>query len=178
LQIGPCDEARFLPDGGLLNYHDRGLYRWPIRHVADGTWRLGPAEPLLLNEYFFIPTGIDADASEHVVGSSDQARRRAVLLDPDRRARRTRLVEHRHVSDMAISPDGRWAATGSPWPGPDGLAVRVWETADGAPTARLEAGRVAFSSDGRWLGVVGRSGRVRPGLRPGTVRHGAALRHP
>ena len=27
LPIGPCDEVRILPDGGLLTYNDRGLCR-------------------------------------------------------------------------------------------------------------------------------------------------------
>jgi WD40 repeat protein len=159
LPIGPCDEARFLPDGGLLTYNERGLYRWPIRHVAGGTWLLGPPEPLLLPyEFTVLPTGLDAAASGHVVGASISMRRGAVLLDPDRPARRTWLVQHRGVYAMAISPDGRWAATGSSlYTGADVGEVLVWDTADGAPAARLAAGaaRVAFSPDGRWLGVGG-----------------------
>jgi tetratricopeptide (TPR) repeat protein len=159
LPVDSCDEARFLTDGGLLTYSDRGLYRWPIRNVGGGTWHLGPPEPLLLPNEFssVIPSGMDASASGHVVGASDPIRRGAVLLDPDRPARRTWLVQHRGPHAMAISPDGRWAATGSAFAGPDGWEVLVWDTADGAPAARLEAGnaQVAFSRDGRWLGVGG-----------------------
>jgi hypothetical protein len=183
LPIGPCDEARFLPDGGLLTHNDRGVYRWPIRHVAGGTWRLGPPEPLLLpNEAVSIPrTGMDSDASGHVMGVSVLLRRGAVLLDPDRPSRRTWLVQHRGVGSMAISPDGRWAATGSELAGPDGWEVLVWETADGAPAARLEAGnaRVAFSRDGRWLGVGGadryRFYRVGSWSAVAEVEHGHAV---
>jgi serine/threonine protein kinase/WD40 repeat protein/tetratricopeptide (TPR) repeat protein len=182
LPIGECDEARFLPDGGLLTYNKRGLYRWPLRHVAGGAWRLGPPEPLLLpKEVATILAGMDAAASGHVVGVSDPMRRGAVLLDPDRPARRTWLVQHRGVYAMAISPDGRWAATGSWHPGPDGRDVLIWDAADGAPAARLEAGnaRVAFSPDGRWLGVGGvdryRFYRVGSWSAVAEVEHGHAV---
>jgi serine/threonine protein kinase/WD40 repeat protein len=177
LPVGLCDEARFLPDGGVLTYNAKGLCRWPIRHAVGGTWRLGPPEPLLLNEHWVFPSGLDAAASGHVVGVSDPVRRGAVLLDPDRPSRRTWLVEHRRVFAVAISPDGRWAATGSQAAGPDGREVVVWDAADGEPAARLEAGnaRVAFSPDGRWLGVGG-AGRYRF-YRTGSWAPGAAVEH-
>ena len=46
LPIGDCDEAVFLPDGGLVTYNSRGVCRWPIRRVSAGTLRVGPPEPL------------------------------------------------------------------------------------------------------------------------------------
>jgi hypothetical protein len=48
LSIGNCDEALFLPDGGLLTYDHLGVSRWPIRRAAGGALRLGPPEPLAL----------------------------------------------------------------------------------------------------------------------------------
>ena len=47
LPIGHCDEAVFLPDGGLVTNNHLGLCRWPIRRVSDGTLRVGPPEPLV-----------------------------------------------------------------------------------------------------------------------------------
>src|SRR5262249_37675706 len=108
-------------------------------------------------EPWALPNGMAAAATGHLVGASDQLRRGAVLLDPDLPSRRTWLVNHGGVTSLAISPDGRWAATGSQSPGPDGREGRVWDAADGATAARLAVGRacVAFSTDGRWLGVGG-----------------------
>jgi hypothetical protein len=105
---------------------------------------------------------MDADAVGHLVGTSDGVRRGAVLLDPDQPSRRSWLVDHGKVTALAISPDGRWAATGSESVMPDGQEVRVWDAADGTLVARLEAGhaQVAFSPDGCWLGIGG-AGRYR-----------------
>jgi WD40 repeat protein len=158
LGIGSCDEARFLPDGGLLTYNESGLCRWPMRRVGGGTWRLGPPEPLaLIDQMGLIAVGLEADAGGRVVGASDQVRTGAVLLDLGRPSWRTWLVPHGRVFDVAISPDGRWAATGSRSPAPTAQEVRIWDTADGTVAARLVVGnaRVAFSPDGRWLGVGG-----------------------
>src|SRR5262249_39102371 len=50
---------------------------------------------------------------------------------------------------LAVSPDGRWVATGS-WEGP---GIQVWDTVRKAPGRLWEIGDacVAFSPDGRWL---------------------------
>jgi eukaryotic-like serine/threonine-protein kinase len=180
LPIGPCDDAQFLPGGDLLTDNEWGLCRWPIRHLG-GTWRLGPPEPLLLVERSGIPIGLNAVADGRLVGVSDEVRRAAVLLDPDRPSRRTWLVEHGRVCSLAISPDGRWAATGSQSVASDGREVRVWDAADGTLVSRLEVGhaRVAFSPDGRWLGVGGadryRFYRVGSWSAVAEVEHGHAV---
>jgi WD40 repeat protein len=155
---GYCDEARFLPDGGLLTYSLRGLCRWPIRRGAGGAWRLGPPEPLArIEQLGRVPSGLDVSASGRLLVVGDPVRTGALLLDPERPSRRTWLVPHARAYHVAISPDGRWAATGSGRPGPTGREVRVWDAADGSLAARLEAGdaQVAFSPDGRWLGAGG-----------------------
>jgi hypothetical protein len=120
---------------------------------------------------------MDAAATGHLVGVSDPVRRGAVLLNPDRPSRRTWLVEHGRAVSLTISPDGRWAATGSQSVGPDGREVRVWDAADGATVARLAVGHasVAFSPDGRWLGVGG-AGRYRF-YRTGSWAPGAEVEH-
>ena len=143
LPIGDCDEALFLPDGGLMTYNGRGLCRWPIRHVSVGDLR-GWARPsrwrLLEGAGKLVASGLAAAPDGHVVGVSDQSSRPgAVLLDPDRPWRRTWLVPHWGVVQIAISPDGRWAATGCQVPSSIRPLVKVWDAADGALVAQARA---------------------------------------
>src|SRR5262249_57379984 len=94
----------------------------------------------VLSERWRMAAGMEASANGHVVGVSDPVRRAAVLLDPDPPWRRTWLTEHRWVSAVAISPDGRWAATGSAAPVPDARELRIWDAADGPLAARPVVG--------------------------------------
>jgi WD40 repeat protein len=58
------------------------------------------------------------------------------------------------VDAVAVSPDGRWVATGS---GADRRA-KVWDARDGAHVLDTSAGsapRAAFSADGKWLATFG-----------------------
>src|SRR5205823_3407900 len=51
---------------------------------------------------------------------------------------------------IAVSPDGRWVATGSHW----GTKVKIWKARSGklARVLPVEGGsRVGFSPDGQWL---------------------------
>jgi serine/threonine protein kinase/WD40 repeat protein len=158
LPIGACDQALFLPQGTLLTYQGRGLYRWPVRRLEGGRLRLGPPEPLALPDQGpdFAFTGLAASASGRLVGVTLPAQGGAVLLDPDRPWRRTWLTPHQGASSVAISPDGRWAATTGGRDGsPDGRMLKVWDAATGRLVLRLPVGtaKVAFSPDGQWLGI-------------------------
>jgi serine/threonine protein kinase/WD40 repeat protein len=178
LPIGDCYEAVFLPDGGLVTFNHRGVCRWPIRRVSDGTLRVGPPEPLAQLELIgdYVPSGLAVAAHGRLVGASlsDWG---VLLLDPDRPSQRIWLSPHRWADDLAVSPDGRWAATGS-WAFPlSDRHLKVWDAATGAPVLQLALGnaRVAFSPDGRWLGVGG-AGRYRF-YRTGSWAPGAAVEH-
>jgi hypothetical protein len=75
------------------------------------------------------------------------------------------------ASDVSVSPDGRWVATGlveSPEkPAGEWVGVRIWDAVTGELVRELLPGeqpaRVAFSPDGRWLviGTVGGHGVYR-----------------
>jgi serine/threonine protein kinase/WD40 repeat protein len=178
LPIGDCYEAVFLPDGGLVTFNRRGVCRWPIRRVSDDTLRVGPPEPLarFAGGGLNVPGGLAVTAHGRLVGAA-MTTSGVLLLDPDRPSQRIWLSPHGHVDDLAFSPDGRWAATGT-WAFPlSERHVKVWGAASGSPVLQLDLGnaRVAFSPDGRWLGVGG-AGRYRF-YHTGTWAPGAAVEH-
>jgi serine/threonine protein kinase/WD40 repeat protein len=162
LPIGHCDEVLFLPGGALLTYNDLGVCRWPLQYLSGGRVRLGPAEPLALigqGEGYQLDR-LAASASGRLLGATVPRQGRTVLLDPDRPWRQTWLGPHRSLHDLAVSPDGRWAATTDIGPTPS-RQLKVWETATGRLLAQvpvLRYSHVAFSPDGRWLGVGNATG--------------------
>jgi serine/threonine protein kinase/WD40 repeat protein len=157
LPIGPCDQALFLPDGTLLTYQDRGLCRWPIRRLEGDRLRLGPPDPLAVPDQGpgFAFTGLSASANGRLVGVTLPRRGGAMVIELDRPWRRNLLVPHEGAASLAISPDGRWAATTGRFGSSDGLQLKVWDTATGKLEFQTAVGngKVAFSPDGKWLGV-------------------------
>jgi len=79
-------------------------------------------------------------------------------LDLEQPWRRIWLKPHAGVYDVAISPDGKWAATAG-WEGGSGHEqVKVWDTATGLISKVIPGlSCVAFSADGRWLGIDDRT---------------------
>ncbi len=162
LPIGHCDEVLFLPGGALLTYNDLGICKWPLQYLSGGCVRLGPAEPLALigqgEGYRY--NRLAASASGRLLGATVQSQGRTALLDPDRPWRQTWLAPHPYLHDLAVSPDGRWAATTDLGPTPR-RQLKVWETATGRLLAQAPVVRyahVTFSPNGRWLGVGNASG--------------------
>ena len=185
LPIGDCDEVLFLPGGSLLTHNRLGLCRWPLRRGPAGVWRIGPAEPLAAIEQPAGRISFGLAAGGRLVGAISVNPSGVLLLDPDRPRRRTWLLPHRGLFNLAISPDGRWAATGGRDATPASRQVNVWDAATAEVVAQLPVGnaRVAFSPDGRWLGVGGearyrffRTGSWTPGPEiPHGVENGARL---
>jgi WD40 repeat protein len=71
-------------------------------------------------------------------------------LDEATSSRSVRLGPHPGIAYVAITPDGRWVATGA-W---RGTGVKVWDAREGALARELDVeggAAVAFSPDGRWL---------------------------
>jgi WD40 repeat protein len=79
----------------------------------------------------------------------------AVALHSDHPDRPVRLGPQEDAGAVAVSPDGRWVATGSQ----TGAGAKVWDARTGEPVRELvpqeEGVRVSFSPDGRWLATQG-----------------------
>ena len=177
LKIGHCDEVLFLPGGALLTYNDLGICRWPLQYLSGGRVRMGPAEPLTLigqGDGYHL-NRLAASASGRLLGATLPRQGRTVLLDPDQPWRQTWLGPHQYLIDLAVSADGRWAATTDMGPTPS-RQLKVWETATGRLLAQvpvLRYAHVTFSPDGRWLGVGNATGYRF--LRAGSWTPGATI---
>ena len=139
----------FGPDGSLWTFGLGGdVLCWP-RTVSNGTIRFGPPQPVVS-----VPgteaRAMSVDGSTVLLGNFYQG---GLILH---RGASERLIPTGPQDDVragALSPDGRWAATGSHW-SLTGPSAKVWDAA----TGRLErqfpvAGTcsVHFSPDSRWF---------------------------
>ncbi len=155
--IGACplkagDSVVFAPDGKSLITMDRseGVHQRELE-CLDGTaalhWRLGRPRLLLA------ASGIQAASLSRDGGhlAVTQPRTGKVfILDMHDLAANVVLSGHPLVDRVALSPDGRWAATGS-W---NNSAVKIWDARTGDLVRSFsEPGRtqVNFSPDGHWL---------------------------
>jgi WD40 repeat protein len=166
---------RFDDDERALWTHGRdGLLRWPIRgEVASaGQIRVGPPERLGR------PNGAarwGASRNGSILGipTFDGA---SLWHRPSNRV--LRVAQHQEdVRNCAVSPDGRWAATGSHWL-QEGSGAKVWDAASGRHVADLPVGGtcdVVFSPAGKWLTTSGGGCRL---WEVGTWREGAKLGSP
>ncbi len=146
--------GRFQPKGAtsFLSHGRNTLLRWPLRagvgappsqeYLGPPEW-LGPGHP--------DPTAVPAWSHDGEWLAFVQNGRAVVrhAADP---TRRYWLGPHPGLRNIALSPDGCWAAT-STWQGHD---VIVWEVATGRPVHRVkgEHGFAQFSADGRWLATA------------------------
>jgi eukaryotic-like serine/threonine-protein kinase len=140
----------FQQDGALLTNGDRGLLRWPISECGPGQWQLGP--PQILDARSFIDMASDRDGE--VIGQATG--NGALLVRPGKGA--AFLGPHGGAQHIAISSDGRYAATGIN-DGEEG--VKVWDTKTRRLLVHFAVGSHCngkFSPDGRWLAVFGTLG--------------------
>jgi serine/threonine protein kinase/WD40 repeat protein len=157
LPIGDCDETLFLPGGDLLTLNDRGLVRWPVRRRQGGSLRMGPPAPLALFDRLpdFYNRGLGASASGRLIGVTSTNPAGSVLLDPEQPGRRVSFLPHDAQNALAISLDGRWAASGAWGDTEDSRQLKIWDVRTARLLEHRELGTcdVAFSPDGRVLGV-------------------------
>jgi serine/threonine protein kinase/WD40 repeat protein/tetratricopeptide (TPR) repeat protein len=140
----------FEPSGALLAHGPGGLRRWPLREdpMAPGSLRLGPPEGLPVPGS---PHNIALSRDGSVVASAQGWG--AFVLHQDQPGRPVRLAPHADTRYVAVSPDGRWVATGSH----NDMQTKVWDARTGQLAATLPTDRfcrVVFSPDGNWLATA------------------------
>jgi serine/threonine protein kinase/WD40 repeat protein len=155
LPIGNCDEVLYLPDGSLVTYSGHGVCRWPARRVADHGLQLGPPQPLayVAPSLGYFGQGLAAGGNRWLVGASFWPAG-SVLVDPADPLGPVWLMPHRKVIEIAISPDGKWAATAGMEGYPGKARVKVWDAATGRLVKEISGfSCAAFSPDGQLLGT-------------------------
>ena len=143
LRIGVARHVLFETSGNLLTSGSLGVRRWPVRlDSAPGDFRIGPpSDPLL-------PTGlgeIAEDRTGRIVASAYGDH--ALVSTSDGTIRVGPLND---VRSVAVSPDGKWLATGSYFKN----GAQVWRIGNDVPVANLASvgfARVVFSPDGTRL---------------------------
>jgi WD40 repeat protein len=145
-----------------------GLLRWPTREER-GVWRVGP--PQSLNQ-FSNPDGhgSSADASVLAIPYRNEG---AVVLHR-LTGRRVKLGPQEDVRTCAVSPDGRWIATGN-HSNLKGIGFTVWNAQTGKADKEfnMDGSWAAFSPDGNWLLTAGGSHRL---WNVGTWEEGPSLK--
>jgi serine/threonine protein kinase/WD40 repeat protein/tetratricopeptide (TPR) repeat protein len=143
LPIGNAWHLIFESSGSLLTSGTLGVWRWPIQHDPDRRiLRVGPPHQLDLPAGL---GGIAEDGPGRIVAKANFGA--AYAVTSDREFQFGPLDDGRSV---AVSPDGKWLATGSHSVG----APQIWCIADGSEVAKLPIEgliNVIFSPDGKWL---------------------------
>ena len=141
----------FEPSGTLLTNGPDGLRRWPVQAVPAfaESLRVGPPQTLSLpGSDCLIAGSLDGRvlvSAQHEGG---------LVLNLDRPEPPISLGRHADVRFVAVSPDGRWVATGSH----RGTKVKIWHANSGKLEQELpvETGSmVSFSPNGKWLATTG-----------------------
>jgi WD40 repeat protein len=139
----------FEPSGALLTNGSAGLLRWPVQTepTKPGLLRMGPPHKLSVPGPI---CHVACSADGRVIALSQFQGGR--VLHADRPDQPVRLEPHDDARYVAVSPDGRWVATGSH----TRTAVKIWESRTGKLVKELPAdgSRVGFSPDGKWLATT------------------------
>jgi serine/threonine protein kinase/WD40 repeat protein/tetratricopeptide (TPR) repeat protein len=141
LPIGLAWHSTFEPSGDLLTNGAIGIWRWPVRAGSDPReFQIGPPRRV---SGVGSACGIDQDSSGQIIALANHSEVR--LMTPQRRFSVGPLDDCRSV---ALSPDGRWMATGAH----GGSSAKCWRVNDGAMVHELPGGNgPRFSPDGQRL---------------------------
>jgi tetratricopeptide (TPR) repeat protein len=143
----------FDSSGALFSQNHNGVFRWPVRVRTDPSemYHLGPPERLTaqrpLHDYWF---SMSRDGRVLAFAQGNHAT--VVHVGPPRRT--LTLGPQYDVRHVAVSPDGRWVATGSHWSDGSGGYAKLWEAATGKLVKVLPVSPAAppcFTWDGQWI---------------------------
>jgi serine/threonine protein kinase/WD40 repeat protein len=150
----------FEASGALLTYGSAGLCRWPVQtDPTTNICRVGPRQ-ILFASSANQSHGSSADGSVLAIPALNRG---ALLLRRDRPGPPAALGPHDGVRYCAVSPDGRWVATGSHGDFLQGIGAKVWEADSGFLVKDLRVPAmcgVGFSPDGKWHVTTGGSCRL------------------
>jgi WD40 repeat protein/tRNA A-37 threonylcarbamoyl transferase component Bud32 len=130
-----------------------GVLRWPVtKDAKSGGLRIGPPATLIKNQVFD-KFAAGTDGRILVIPNYDQGA--VVWRQPNDWLA---LAPREDVRYCAVSPDGRWIATGNHHNLKRGIGATVWEAQTGRCVKDIhvqEFCQVAFSPDNRWLLTTG-----------------------
>jgi serine/threonine protein kinase/WD40 repeat protein len=148
-----CDTQIFHPDGRSLIVIDRsgGVRLRSLERSGDPAsyaYRLGkPRRFFDMQELRQAALSLDG---RHLAVTHHSAEESFIFDLQEPSAKPVVLKLHPMVDSIALSPDGRWAATASWWT----PFVKIWDARSGGLLCTLpmpERATVTFSPDGRWL---------------------------
>jgi eukaryotic-like serine/threonine-protein kinase len=147
-QIG-CLSALFDSDGkNLITSGLAGLVRWPIRAIentAADELRIGSNSELYHGAGPLLGSASMSADNRRIAFTHYNRRDRGRVIDLANPTNIIELGDHSGAHYVAISPDGRWVATGT-W---HGSGVKVWQVETELPPPA--SATVLFSPNGRWL---------------------------
>jgi WD40 repeat protein/Flp pilus assembly protein TadD len=151
LPLGYTAGVCFQPSGALLTSGPDGVLEWPVHAypASPGSLRVGPpAKHPLYGSFGAIASSVNGKVVAGMEASG------AYVWHRGQANRLMRLGPQKDVRAVAVSPDGRWVATGSH----GGPGAKVWDAKSGRLVKDLPVGgmcHVAFSPDGKWLATGG-----------------------
>jgi WD40 repeat protein len=167
----------FEPAGNaLLTLGRDGLIRWALQGTETTSDRVRIGSPEVLD-----PQGNTAFCSSSsdgkVIACPTRGGARILRRTEDGRIQSANVGPQHDVRASAVSPDGRWVATGS-HSLTEGAGAKVWDARTGKHVADLPVGGVCspwFSPDARWLVTDSEEGyRI---WKAGTWQEGPPLVH-
>ncbi|HEV2970113.1 MAG TPA: protein kinase, partial [Pirellulales bacterium] len=146
--------------GALLTHGSAGVLRWPVKFdAATGTRVYGPPQTLAAT-MSQLPGGVGCSTDGKVLAFAvANAGARELLLPA---AHEFQLEPQEDVRQCAVSPNGRWVATGSHF-ALNGSGAKIWDAQTGRNVRDLPVAElcfVSFSPDGKWLLTTGGGARL------------------